>query len=737
MQSYQQALREQKNLGLADGMFNATRIIVGEDGIVRFDNFQRPREGTNFTSQFIDLDEQNAVTDAIQKIRQQTLEDIQNSTLLQDLLIKESWNYDDRVLWESHVSKIASQRLNGIAGLDSYRNTSTHPVTRVTDLADMSGDLLTPNQIQFENDCETMRSIEGIVLTMIDDELLPEYAQDVQNLKISGAYAAVNGGVKFSISQNVGGHAFLVSTLTGNLIEGTADPDKGGLPYLDTGAEYSYKDFIAGRLTAAQYITFSRNDPSVMNFSIAVYGSYYGDGDDAIVEERLDRIKAQDFEGLAHKIFAFDDDAVNDAHFKSAFYQQGQATYTVQKPQSEEQYVKDEGDRTRQEQGVPIPFEQLVTEKRELKTNNFDQVFLGKMNTTLEENGFAQKGKPVVFTTEDGTEYLVYNDDKQDRMRIFNVTGKEIEGVTRLTLTATPPAPKPEPEPVFVPLQPPAPLPEPNPAVIPKPVTVPAPFIVPSPLPPVPQPDPAPAPVSPLPPAPPMPITPPIVSPNPPILPNPAPQPDPAPIKLPAPAPRRTLVDPPAPLVTPQPDPAPIEPIDPVRLCTALQGISFYELVDGFGIRNDKGEYNDADAIKDLLSAAKKLGLSEDVTKAIAASASDDKFMETASAIRAITAANEAAKAAASGGLSVIEQEQKTLEAFFATLTDTSLIVDTDKADDKTPFSKEALEEARELAKNLDKSFDASAGCSSFNPDDVPVALRTMPATQLKASPHL
>lgn len=606
---HERRLAEQDKVGLASGWYNATRIIIDtDDGIVRFDNFQSERPGTWQTNQYLDLNEQNAVTDAIKEIERLARQDIAESQELQDLLAKDTWSYKDRCQWERMTSEIVSKRHDEVIGLDKYRTEGDDPVKREADLAKLGEDVGKTNP-KYEHDCESMRSIEGIVLSLIEKKepaLRSNPSQD-GDYKIKGNYIAVNGGVKFSIEQETGGHAFLISSLTGNIIEGTADPDDNRLsPYNDTGENYNYADFIAGKLAATQYIQFDDPaNPSAMSFSVAVYGSYNGDGDDGVVAERQKLIEKGDFAALKDATFGDDSDARNEAHFKSAFYQAGKVTFTVYKQKEEDVYnreIYDEGGATNKDASPPPSVKDLVEDNKNLAEGTYDKAFFGKIYDVLQNNGFTQKGHPVVLQTEDGRSYLINPEDGE--AKVYDVTGKDTGDVTVLYID------------------------------------------------------------------------------------------------------KNDLSD-------PQPEPE-------IEVCPQLGGVQFSELLDGKGILSDKDSYNDADALKGMVQAAKDLGLPESFYGHIEEAMADNKFVSTAASIKAIKACHEAMEEADKAGLDDVQKERMIVKTFFENVTSKDLIVDTEAADDVEPFDPQEREEARKMAQELDADMADNAGCSVINPGSTP-----------------
>jgi len=616
---------------MGDGIFNASTVVIGDDGIVRFNSWQTEGGAPWATNQFIDLSQSNAVTDAIHKIVELSNNEINNNQHLQELLKKPEWGYDDAAQWESISSAIVSKHYDGIQGLGDYRFDEDPSVTRVTDLKDISPDLENNTQ-HFENDCETMRSIDLIAMTLIEKDLvkrgmLNRNPVNENDYKYHAPYAAVNGGVKYSIDDPMGGHAWGVSTKTGNIFEGTADPNdlnlfiapspeyydvidhSGRLPYNDTGKNFSYADLIAGKLATTQLVELDDpRDPSTMQFSIAVYGSYEGSGDASVISQREEIIKkghTHGFEGLKKALFNPDSDTANDRHFESGFYQQGKTSFTVKKPTPEDVGIPDQGKYLDSIEGSAYFIENVYDGSKtdldgleNLSKTSYDDAFFGRMYDLLDDNGFTEGGKPTILTTEDGKSFLL-RENGEDNVEVYDVTEVEIENANRLDFE------------------------------------------------------------------------------------------------------------------TVEPDPEPTAP-DPVKICSQpMIGNVFEEIVDGKGILNEnQGAYNDAHAIKDMVEAAKGLGLSEENVYGHIEEAMDEgKFLGTAASIKAITASHAALKQAQGDGLNQVDQERMVMKTFFENITAEDLITDTVGQDDKALYTESDLARAKEMAEEIKNDLSSHYTC--------------------------
>jgi|GEM_PF-6120568 len=201
---------------------------------------------------YVDLKSDDAYTRALDTIKTETLRRIAESQELQDLKAKDPWTYEDRVAWEKSVSKIVSEEMDKISGLDEYRVKSDGGAKRIPErINDVSEDMKNgTTNVQFA--CREMSITEGIILQQVDNALLPEQAQE-GDYKVRSNYFYVGGKHANSVfSDEAAGHAFIISSLTGNIIDATHDPSEGNPgPYIESrregyGYKYTFEDFTNG-----------------------------------------------------------------------------------------------------------------------------------------------------------------------------------------------------------------------------------------------------------------------------------------------------------------------------------------------------------------------------------------------------------------------------------------------------------------------------------------------------------
>lgn len=152
----------------------------------------------------------------------------------------------------------------------------------------------------------------------------------------------------------------------------------------------------------------------------------------------------------------------------------------------------------------------------------------------------------------------------------------------------------------------------------------------------------------------------------------------------------------------------PDEPPAPEDCGPIIQNLKFSELLDGKGILNDKG-FNDADAMRQILDAAKELGVEPERYSDLEAAWGKDKFIKTADAIEALDALNGAYAEARSSGQPINITQKEILGAFLDKLDPSSFIVDTKAVDDRTPFDKGEKSRVLAATQNAEKLMQEDA----------------------------
>ena len=129
-------LYERDILEIAPGRFDDDIPERYDGRVVNFqailDSGRQPEiSGLKLADQYIDWNSDDPYTRALETIRKNTFERINDSPELQNLLAKDTWTREDRVLWERSISEIVSEEHRNIPGLDIYRNVSVVYMFRV------------------------------------------------------------------------------------------------------------------------------------------------------------------------------------------------------------------------------------------------------------------------------------------------------------------------------------------------------------------------------------------------------------------------------------------------------------------------------------------------------------------------------------------------------------------------------------------------------------------------------
>jgi hypothetical protein len=196
-------------------------------------------------NQMINFDSDDAFTRSLDKIQTESQKRILADSQLSGLLEKKEWSREDRVLWEKKTSKIVSDEVDKIKGLDTYRLEDGKGTRRAIRLNDLAADIENDTKT-IEFDCESMSAVEGVTLQRLENKFLPEDAPQ-NDYKKQSNYFRAGGSAVFNAGDKPGGHAFIVSSATGNVIEATAHDSQ----YKEAvNPNYSFDDFATGKLTA-------------------------------------------------------------------------------------------------------------------------------------------------------------------------------------------------------------------------------------------------------------------------------------------------------------------------------------------------------------------------------------------------------------------------------------------------------------------------------------------------------
>ena len=206
----------------------------------------------------VDLDVDDAYNNAVNEIRETVSNRITNpdpddaqGQEMNALLNKQPWDMEDRENWERGLSEMTSEEMANHPGLDNYRSSAPalNPDGSVSsnegNVNDLSVDVENGTST-LEFDCDTMSFTEGMILQSIEDDLLPPQSEvESGDLRYAGEYHLMPNNVSFGPNQDVGYHAAIASSVTGNIIEGTAQPPNS--PYhVSSDPDWTFEDLAAG-----------------------------------------------------------------------------------------------------------------------------------------------------------------------------------------------------------------------------------------------------------------------------------------------------------------------------------------------------------------------------------------------------------------------------------------------------------------------------------------------------------
>ena len=208
-------------------------------------------------SQRVDWDADDAFSSEYDGILERSIARIEENPELYDLRVMGSWGHAERVQWERGISEIVSEEMAQVPGLDSYRSTAIpgYPETslRAQFINAVSGDIENGTR-SVEFDCEAMSVVEGSILQRLDQHFLPRRtieAMQEGDLKMQHNYFYATGQVSFNPNDDTaGGHAFIVSSATGNVIEATNEPNVHFFsPYIESAdPEWNFDRFVRGEV---------------------------------------------------------------------------------------------------------------------------------------------------------------------------------------------------------------------------------------------------------------------------------------------------------------------------------------------------------------------------------------------------------------------------------------------------------------------------------------------------------
>lgn len=229
---------------------------------------------TAIPDHYIDWSQKDAFVQTIIDLQENVVARISQDPKMAALLNDPHWDMNDRMSWEERLSEITSEEMDKIPAYSYYRTVglpgAAAAQSRATRVNDLSADI-NNNTKNLEFDCETMSIVEGVIMQSVEHAYIGQQKPTVDNLKGEGTYFYSGGAVYYGPSTGgFGGHAFIMSSLTGSIIEATADPSNQQASYRRT--DSTFAEFVSGKTVT----TDGKNTNDT-----AVYGAFSREGNQA------------------------------------------------------------------------------------------------------------------------------------------------------------------------------------------------------------------------------------------------------------------------------------------------------------------------------------------------------------------------------------------------------------------------------------------------------------------------
>lgn len=252
-----------------------------------------PRQDQQYT---VDWNKNDAYNQARKIMENQISYEIESNREMQTLLKKEQWTKEDRETWEEKLSVLVAKNTNSLfVGLGNYRTTAyagyTGEVAKSAPLHlnKISTDIESGTH-NVAYDCISQSVLKGAIMQRIEQKYLPA-AHDGSYKSAQNYFLAIGKHYTFystSDRKGYGTHAYIVSSATGNVTEGTVDPY--GHPdvkpqdfmvyFRHSDRNYSFKDFIEGTPFIADNhgsLSIYRNLSKDSQSDLVAYVNKYGD----------------------------------------------------------------------------------------------------------------------------------------------------------------------------------------------------------------------------------------------------------------------------------------------------------------------------------------------------------------------------------------------------------------------------------------------------------------------------
>jgi hypothetical protein len=193
------------------------------------------RRGSSLATS-VDLARQDDLTTHFNAVRDNVLQRMHDSPIVRELLSRPAWDRSSRELWEANLAQIIGDEFYKNPLFNQYRDTGDVLAGGIVTVANVDINGLTPES-RFA--CTEMSILHALMQQLVENEFLQPGGD---SLRTRGQYYLATGTVTSSAPID-GRHAWVVSSLTGNVIESTDREN----PYCQgVDANHSFDRVLAG-----------------------------------------------------------------------------------------------------------------------------------------------------------------------------------------------------------------------------------------------------------------------------------------------------------------------------------------------------------------------------------------------------------------------------------------------------------------------------------------------------------
>lgn len=233
-------------------------------GIVQENSVNDEGLPSDWANMRIDLNADDSFARSIRQVTGDVQRRMMEDERVQSLMRQPHWDRAERVQYERRLAEFTEEEMSRIPSLGLYRMHTAHTendplaqllgrmVTSTPNLNDLSRDI-DNNSARFRWDCSRQSAVQGMIMQMVENDLLPQAAEP-GNLHVRsnyfraiGVFEAFEGqSPRDGMPPNDGSHAWILSSATGNIIEATAEnPRSAYMEHIDP--SFSFERFALGQ----------------------------------------------------------------------------------------------------------------------------------------------------------------------------------------------------------------------------------------------------------------------------------------------------------------------------------------------------------------------------------------------------------------------------------------------------------------------------------------------------------